>query len=480
MQEGLSLRPDQIEDLSKYIQFPRYLNKSHCGTGKTPVSCVYTEYEVNTNNETVVWIQPSSLIGKNADEVLKWCDLKPYEIGLIEGSKKKKLEVCNSKLVKVFFTTADSWASEYGALIRENFNPKVIICDEPQMYYRGWESKRTKTFVSNLKPDTKVKFMTATPTPHGNLSSAYVYCHVLQQDYYKHYKYFMQIHAIYDEFGKVCAWEQHDLLKSLLDFYSVTRTTKEVYGEQEKFIVRKLIPMCSAQHDMYSKFEDTGIIDLKDSIVSDSNQESQTTLRLRQILQSPHQIKLPIQWNEKGEPTKYEVAQVISNKDQMTNKEKELINYLSEGEPIAIFGVFQAELEHIHYTLTKAGFKGALINGTVSGSDRTKIDQSFQAGELDYVVCSVKTAAVGFNWGFLNTIIFHSMDYGDDEFVQACHRAIRGKREQPLRVLILEYVNSIEPLILWKVHHKSKNTHKVTPSMDVIHFPNLDDSVMTL
>lgn len=480
MEAGLALTSKQVEDLTKFIQYERFLNSSHCGTGKTPIACVYTEYEVNTNKNTVVWIQPTSLIGKNVEEILRWCDIKSYHLGIVEGTKKAKLELCNTNHIKVFFTTADAWASEYGNLIRKNYNPKVLICDEPQMYYRNWLSKRTQVFAGTLKPYTKVKFLTATPTPHGNLAAAYIYCHVIQQDYYKHYKYFMQIHAIYDEFGKICAWEQHETLKALLDFYSVTRTTKETYGEQEKHIVRKLVPMCKAQHELYTKFEATGVMDIKKSIMSDKNAESQTTLRLRQILNSPHKIKLPIAWNDKGEPTDYEIASVIENNEELTNKEKDLLAYLNEGEPLAIFGVFENELKHIHHVLTKAGFKGELINGSVSGSKRSQIDTAFQAGELDYVTCSVKTAGMGYNWGFLNTIIFHSMDYGDDEFVQACHRAIRGKRTQTLRVILLEYVNSIEPLILWKVHQKSKNTNKIKPEMEIIRFPNLDESIMQL
>lgn len=479
MEAGLSLFPTQIEDLSKFIQFPRFLNRSECGTGKTPVSCVYTEYEVNHNKNTVVWIQPSSLLNKNAKEILKWCELTWDNLGLIEGTKKKKIDICNNRNKKVFFITADSWASEYGDLIRKNFNPKVLICDEPQMYYRGWESKRTQKFISTLKPDMKVKFMTATPTPHGNLSAAYVYCHVLQQDYYKHYKYFKQIHAMYDDFGQIIGWENHDTLKKLLDYYSVTRTSKEIYGDQEKHIFRRLIEMLPEQRKIYNEFVGTGMAELQESIIHDNNKEGQTTLRLRQVMQSPHEIRLPCEWDDAGKPIKYDVVNVIPNMDKLTPKEEEILAYLQEGEPIAIFGVFENELQHIHYVLTKAGFKGALINGSVSGEKRAKIDADFQAGLYDYVVCSIKTAAVGFNWGFLNTIVFHSMDYGDDDFVQACHRAIRGKRSRPLRVIILEYYDSIEPIILWKVHHKSKHTNKINPNLEVINFPNIDDSVVS-
>lgn len=476
--QTLQLRPDQIDDLAKFIQFPRFLNRSGCGVGKTPVSCVYTEYEVNDNNEVVVWIQPSSLIGKNIDEVLKWTTIQPYQIGEIVGTPEKKLQVCRNPRIKVFFLTADSWASEYGDVIRRTHNPNVIICDEPHMYYRGWDSKRTKTFVKNLKPNTKIKFMTATPTPHGNLLAAYVYCHVLQQDYYKHVRYFKQIHAVEDEWGKIAGWQNHETLKTILDYYSVTRTAKDVYGEQEKFIVRRLVNMSQEQQQCYSQFNELGLLELKNSIISDRNVEGQNTLRLRQIMNSPHKIRMPCEWDDKGNVTAYEDTAVITNPDRLTPKEQELINYLNEGQRIAIFGVFESELNHILYVLTQAGFKGELINGTVSGTKRTQIDQDFRDDKLDFVVCSVKTAAVGFNWGFLNTIVFHSMDYGDDDFVQAYSRALRGVRENPLRIVILEYANSIEPVILWKVHNKSKHTNKVSPEFSVISFPNLDDSLV--
>jgi hypothetical protein len=76
--------------------------------------------------------------------------------------------------------------------------------------------------------------------------------------------------------------------------------------------------------------------------------------------------------------------------------------------------------------------------------------------------------AVGFNWGMLNTIIFASMDYGDDSFVQAYRRAIRGKRDKPLLIIVLEYEDSIDQRIFDIVQMKSKEANLIDETKEKI------------
>src|SRR5690606_40315598 len=51
-----------------------------------------------------------------------------------------------------------------------------IVCDEPHLYYRGFNSKRTQFFANKIPNRVRVHFLTATPTPRGKLTSAYIYC----------------------------------------------------------------------------------------------------------------------------------------------------------------------------------------------------------------------------------------------------------------------------------------------------------------
>lgn len=72
-----------------------------------------------------------------------------------------------------------------------------------------------------------------------------------------------------------------------------------------------------------------------------------------------------------------------------------------------------------------------------------------------------ETTAVGYNWGFVNHVIFASIDYRDVNFQQAVRRTIRGKRDVPLWVTILEYENSIDQKKFKIVNRKSSDLHKV-------------------
>ena len=199
---------------------------------------------------------------------------------------------------------------------------------------------------------------------------------------------------------------------------------------------------------------------------------AQATLRCRQILNHPHNIQIPIGWDASGQAVEFEQLDLIGKK--ATAKDERLAIYLAEGNPVAIFAPFVFEQERIKSYLESLGFRGGLINGSVSAVERNRVDTEFRAGNLDFVVASPKTAATGFNWGFLNTVIFHSMDYGDDGFTQAIARAKRGVREDPLRIIILEYRDTIEQLMLVKIRSSSIDSNKVSPECPVLTFPRYE------
>lgn len=121
-----------------------------------------------------------------------------------------------------------------------------------------------------------------------------------------------------------------------------------------------------------------------------------------------------------------------------------------------------------------------VIHGHIPQLHRVKIDEDFQAGKLDVVVCSAATAGVGFNWGHVNTVIFHSLNYGDDEFLQAIARAKRGIRSETLKIVLLEYENSIDQPVMWAVHHNSRNSHLSNPDNPIIYFPRVVQDVSNL
>lgn len=467
----LTLRPYQVNTLTRLIHNSRYLDRSHAGTGKTAPACVFTFYLVNTKQQRVIWLQPNSLLHKNKEELLAWTKLNSDQIQIVKGTPARKEKIINDPQVKIWLMSAES-LGKYGAKMVQLYpNLLHIICDEPHLYYRGYTSKRTQSFINLVKknPNIGVKFLTATPTPGGKLSSAFIYCDTIQPDYYRHYDYFMNYHAVMDDYGNPVDWVNHERLNKFLEHYSICHTKQEVYGDVPMFIIRDMIELSDKHEKFYRQFELEGILDLENSVLTGTS-GGVASLRARQILNQPHKISLPSEWDAKGKPIKYKEAVLFDAKTK-TAKEERLIEYFEEGEPLAIFAVFQDEQERLLHIGQSLGLRGALINGNVPMDKRAKIDLAFQKGELDFVVASPATAGVGFNWGFLNTIIYHSMAYGDDEFIQSYHRALRGMRTEPLRIVLLEYENTIEQTVLWKIHHNSRSSHKANKAAPVLVWP---------
>lgn len=507
----LTLREKQITTFKKGLMNKRFLDRSHAGTGKTAPACCLTgfiicskpvdEHPSKTINaistvfttaehsifrlsngeysSRAIWIQPMSLMEKNRQELLMWNpNFKPHHVKVIKGTPTKKKALALDADTLIWVMTAEAFKAYYLDMIAKFPDIFQIMCDEPHLYYRGFKSARTQFFVNNVESHVRVHFLTATPTPRGKLSSAYIYCHMIQRDYYGCYEWFLNTHAYLDDYGNPSEWKNHDRLWKFLSNYSICWTSKDMYGDVDEVIIRDVVEMHPKVMTTYRGFEAAGVAELQGYIL-EAKGGGVETLRCRQILNHPHKIKIPVRWDEKGEPEEWAESAVF---DGITPKLERILEYAEAGEPLIIFGSFRSEIEIIAETLRKNKFRVGVINGDVSQLGRVKVDQDFQAGKLDVVVCSAATAGIGLNWGHVNTVIFHSLNYGDDEFLQAIARAKRGVRSETLKIVLLEYENSIDQPVMWAVHHNSRNSHLSNADNPIIYFPRVvqDDGNSTL
>ena len=498
----LVLRDKQLITFKKSLANKRFLDRSHAGVGKTAPACCLTGFiigakpqelslaqatlgiplELTTSpfsativtkgkyNARAVWIQPVSLMKKNRKEVLMWNPhFSESDVKMVVGTAAKKKSICLDPNTLVWLMTPQAFVSYYKEM-RVKF-PDIfqIVCDEPHMYYRGFKSARTNFFVTNVPKHVRIHFLTATPTPRGKLTSAYVYCHMIQQDYYGCYEWFINTHADIDDYGNPQNWKQHDRLWRFLDHYSICWTGKDMYGDVDEIILREVLPIHPDVLTTYRTFEAAGVAELQ-GLVLEAKGGGVESLRCRQMLNHPHHINIPIRWNADGTPAEYSKGCVFSG---VTPKMERILELAEAGEPLVVFCSFIAEIQMIADTLKKHKHRVGVINSHVSLLERYRVDEKFQNGELDIVVCSAATAGVGFNWGHVDTVIFHSLNYGDDEFLQAIARAKRGVRTNTLNIILLEYENSIDQPVMWAVHHNSRNSHLSNKDNPIIFFPKV-------
>jgi hypothetical protein len=466
-------REDQIADLAFFINNPKAGLLHDPGVGKTITAGAYTEYCWKYLGWKVVWTQPMSLIKKNKDEILACTDFLPEEVIMVRGTPEKRRKLMSDHRGKVFLFTGPGWSSEWQVLLEYHPEVKASIHDEIHLYYAGHKSKRTQSWYIASRQMKSVIPMSGTLIK-GKLDSVYPTLHVIAPQYYGSYESFMAQHACQDEYGRNEGWQNHEKLRNVLGAVSIRRSFESIYGKAAPVIQVEQVEMHPLQREKYDELAEMATLELSDRFL-EAGTAGVMAIRCRQILAHPERVKLPIEYNADGKPTKYQDYNLLG-KDITTGKDEAMLvhaesSYMA-GERLVVFAALQPEQERIYNLLLKKDYRVGLINGNVSEKERVRIDLEFREHKLDFVVGSAATMGVGFNWNFLEMVLFVSLDYGDDTFTQAYKRGIREHRGKPLLVKVLMYENSIDYRIFQIVQRKSEDNNQVDETKEVIFLTN--------
>lgn len=466
-------REDQIADLAFFINNPKAGLLHDPGVGKTITAAVYTEYCWKYKGWKVVWTQTASIIKKNRDEILECTNFLPEEVILVRGSPEQRRKLMSDPRGKVFLLTANGWSNEWETLLEYHPEIKASIHDEIHLYYSTHKSVRTQNWYLACQRMHSVIPMSGTLI-RGRLNSVYPTLHVIAPQYYGTYEAFMSQHAMTDNFGRLEGWTNHEKLRNVLGAVSIRRSFESVYGKSSPVIQVERVEMHKLQREKYDEFEAMATLELEDRFM-EAGSAGVAAIRCRQILAHPERVKLPIEYNEAGKPSKYQDYNLLG-KDITTGKDEVVLedaaSAIETGDRLVFFSALQPEQERIYNLLVKKGYRVGLINGNVSDKERERIDREFREHKLDFVVGSPMTMGVGFNWPFLRMVVFVSLDYQDDSFSQAYKRGIRGQRDTPLLVKVLMYENSIDYRIFQIVQRKSEDNHQVDETKEIIFLAN--------
>lgn len=448
------LRPYQVEDLATYMAQERVMNLSDPGTGKTPPTAVLTGYLADATNEGVVWVQPKSLMRKNRNEILKWCpDLDPEQVIIVDGAKLAREQQIRSE-GKVFLMGFQRWSEDW-----EQFKGRTgsVIVDETHMGYSTHDSQRTQNLYASMKHHGVFIPMTGTMIK-GRLNSVYPSIHIIEPRYYHSHQSFMNIHAIIDDWsGKVVGWKNIDRMAAIFAKHAIRHTFKECYGDEKVVFITELCEMSVKQRAAYDEFHEKAVLELEGKFI-DGTIPGVFVLRCRQIMCHPPQMGL-IKDSE------------LSGKEELLRLH--IADHLNSGVPMLIYASMVAEQERLLRFVRKEGMSAEWMGGHTSGAKRAQLDEAFVRGDFQCLVASPQVAAFGFNWEHVGHVIFTSIDYMNDNFVQAYRRAERGTRTEPLLVTTLGYYDSIDQRLFEINHDKSKLSNSVDKSYEILDFNNL-------
>lgn len=320
----LPLRPYQIEDLAFLIANPRACLLHDPGCGKTPPVCVWIEWRWTQDRERTVWVMPKSLFAKNRDELLRFTNLRPEQIVIVDGPKAR--ERLRDPAAVCLIMGPDRFklcAEELDSSVRN------LVADELHLYWSTNKSQRVQSWYRAMRKIPRFVGMTGTLIS-GRLDSAYPTIHVIEPRYYAGFQDFMNRHALTDDYGTVLGWHDTKRIAEIIGRHAIRRSFADVYGPEAKVIITETCPMSPKQREAYEEFEAKAIIELENEFL-DAPTGGVFALRCRQIMAHPETWDLT-----KGEPT---------GKDDLLDIH--LANHANTGEPLVIYACFVPEQERI-------------------------------------------------------------------------------------------------------------------------------------
>lgn len=406
------------------------------------VKIVHNGVELGTKRAADIGLQVEPILGPDG--------LPQSEIVMVPEQSRDLIKAAADAGVRVVICTFDFGREHWARLVEAFPDFDLLLVDELHMAYGGMESGLTESFFFLNQHCSRFVGMTGTLI-NGKLSSAFPALHAIEPRYYGSPQGFMFEHALVtDDYGRVVMWTNEAKLSQIIRQHSIRRTFKEVYGDEDVVFFPQYIDLNEKLRVEYDKFHDEAMLELDDGRVLDGSLPGVAFTRARQIMAHPETMGIA--------------------PGEMTGKDERLLIHLSEGQKCLIFASLIPEQNRIKALAESLGLRVGLINSTASGPNRAKIDAQAQAGELDVIVASGPTAAVGWNWEMFDHVIFVSISFLDVDILQAYRRASRGTRTKTLRVTFMIYRNTVDIKVYKIVTVKSELANRVDSSRPILIF----------
>lgn len=196
------------------------------------------------------------------------------------------------------------------------------------------------------------------------------------------------------------------------------------------------IPLSEEQQDLYETIRLSSNQKLQQAIADNGLGKSHmmildALLKLRQVCCDPRLTQL--------EDAQHMESAKLQHLVEMVSE------LVSEGRRILIFSQFTSMLSIIADTLTTLQFNYVTLTGATR--NREKVVESFQSGDVDIFLISLKAGGVGLNLTSADTVIHYDPWWNPAAEQQATDRAYRIGQDKPVFVYKLLTENSVEEQI---------------------------------
>ena len=149
-----------------------------------------------------------------------------------------------------------------------------------------------------------------------------------------------------------------------------------------------------------------------------------------------------------------DTGQVVEVDQGKLNLVKDIVEEATK--PVVIFCQYVAEINRLKEKLPSLVKRSINVREFRTVKDRDKVYQEFQRGEVDVLILQLKSGSVGLNLQKANQVVFYSMNFSSDDYVQAIARIKRNGQTNPMSVIHLFALNTVDLDIYEAIKSKRK------------------------
>lgn len=345
-----------------------------------------------------------------------------YESSKSKATLKRLEEVKKFKGLQIISQHIESLSHSSGLEFAEGFcsSGSVMIVLDESSKIKNQGSTRTKNICKLKKLSTYRRIMSGTPITKGveDLYSQFMFLDENILGYSSFYS-FRARYCILGGFQQknIVGYKNLGELQRRIDGHSYRKTKDECLSLPERVYVNRYVELTPEQEEKYKDIRDRFLYDLPAGGSIDLNLAIVRITKLQQVLS--------------GFFTDTENQQTFTFP---SNKLDALIDVLEESgdSKVIVWGKFRQDIDLISERLRKEKIGFVTYTGATTTEDRTKaIEQFREDPSIKVFLGNPSAAGIGLNLTVANVMVWYSLTYDLDVYLQAqdrCHRIGQDKK----------------------------------------------------
>jgi SNF2 family DNA or RNA helicase len=311
------------------------------------------------------------------------------------------------------------------------FNADIVVADESHRIKKP--STRRSRFLRTRSRARYRAILTGTPTPKSYLDLYGQWVFLNPRRFGTNFAAFKRKYIVFGGFmdKKVKGYQNVDDLKTRVRSDATIRRKDQCLDLPDRTYQRIPIVLEESARRIYEKMAYELFLELENGEISDAKNVAVKLLRLQQITGG---------WIKSDEGNLHRISTA-----KMIACEERLEDLWNNDERVVVFARFRPEVSAIAELGLQGGVKTYVLGGNTRREDRDDFRRSFQAKRgPSLFVAQIQTGGLGITLHSSAEVLFYSVTYALDDYIQACDRVHRIGQTRNVRYQHLVGVNTVD------------------------------------